>query len=200
MMFTGEDRQALQTLIDNNMITPEDQLTPSHALKAIQTTIKEEEHYWYYRHEMMSNIRQQPNEQINTLNTRITMLVNNCRISGPPNNRKNQNNASTTHHKIPQSQRLNKTSRPSNTYIPTTPQQLQTTATVMQTISETQQKGRADLTSIVATSSTYSSIHQDAITTHPNQTICYKCGCSHQRNSCPATGQQCHKYNGTGHF
>ena len=30
MMFTGEDRQALQTLIDNNTITPEDQHTPIH--------------------------------------------------------------------------------------------------------------------------------------------------------------------------
>ena len=28
MMFTGEDRQALQTLIDNNTITQEDQCTP----------------------------------------------------------------------------------------------------------------------------------------------------------------------------
>ena len=44
MMFTGNDRQALQTLTDNNTITPEDQLAPSCALKAIQTTIKEEEH------------------------------------------------------------------------------------------------------------------------------------------------------------
>ena len=33
MMFTREDRQALQTLIDNNTITPEDQSTPIHALK-----------------------------------------------------------------------------------------------------------------------------------------------------------------------
>ena len=40
MVFTEEDRQALQTLIDNNTLTPEDQLTPSHALKAIQTTIR----------------------------------------------------------------------------------------------------------------------------------------------------------------
>ena len=35
MMFTGEDRQALQTLIDNNTITPTDQCTPTLALKAI---------------------------------------------------------------------------------------------------------------------------------------------------------------------
>ena len=80
MMFTWEDRQALQTLIDNNMITPEDQLTPSHTLKTIQTTIKEEEHYWHYRDEKMSDIIQQPNEQIHTLNIRINMLVNNCRF------------------------------------------------------------------------------------------------------------------------
>ena len=64
MMFTGEDRQALQTLIDNNTIIPEDQLTPSHTLQAIQTTIKEEECYWHYRDEIMSDVTQQPNEQI----------------------------------------------------------------------------------------------------------------------------------------
>ena len=38
MMFQGEDRQALQSLIDNNTITPEDQKTPKHALKAIPVT------------------------------------------------------------------------------------------------------------------------------------------------------------------
>ena len=52
MMFTREDRQTLQTMIDNNTITAEHQLTPINALKAIQTTIKEEEHYWHYRDEV----------------------------------------------------------------------------------------------------------------------------------------------------
>ena len=45
IIFTGEDRQVLQTLIDNNTITLGDQCTTIHVLKAIQTTIKEEEHY-----------------------------------------------------------------------------------------------------------------------------------------------------------
>ena len=54
MMFTGEDRQALQTLIDNNTITPTDQCTPTLALKAIQTAIKDGEHYWHYRDEVLS--------------------------------------------------------------------------------------------------------------------------------------------------
>ena len=39
MMFEGEDCQALQTLIDNNTVTPEAQQTPAQALKAIQSVI-----------------------------------------------------------------------------------------------------------------------------------------------------------------
>ena len=80
MMFQGEDRQTLQTMIDNNTITAEDQQTPTKALKAIQSCIKDE-HFWYFkRDELMSDVRQQPNEQIHALNTRITSLVNNCRF------------------------------------------------------------------------------------------------------------------------
>ena len=48
LMFKGEDCQALQTLIDTDTITPEDQKTPMRFLDAIQTTIKEEEHFWHY--------------------------------------------------------------------------------------------------------------------------------------------------------
>ena len=77
-MFTGEDRQALQTMIDNNTITQQDQRTPVQALKAIQTAIKGEEHYWHYRDEILSNIRQQLEEQVHALNNRIITLVNNC--------------------------------------------------------------------------------------------------------------------------
>ena len=44
MMFTGGDRRALQTLIDNGTITAADQRTPKLALKAIQTAIKDGEH------------------------------------------------------------------------------------------------------------------------------------------------------------
>ena len=78
MMFTGEDRQALQTLIDNNTITAADQRTPTLALKAIQTAIKDGEHYWHYRDEVLSNIRQHPEEQVHTLSNRIINLVYNC--------------------------------------------------------------------------------------------------------------------------
>ena len=40
MIFTEEDRQVLQTLIDNNTITPEDQLTPIYALKVIKQQLR----------------------------------------------------------------------------------------------------------------------------------------------------------------
>ena len=40
----GEDRQILQTYIDNNTITQEDQRTLKQALKAIRATIQMEEH------------------------------------------------------------------------------------------------------------------------------------------------------------
>ena len=56
MMFQGDDRQALQNLIDNNIITPEDQLTPTSTLKAILTTIKEDEHFWHFRNEVLMTL------------------------------------------------------------------------------------------------------------------------------------------------
>ena len=83
MMFSREDRQALQTMIDNNTITQADQCTPVQALKAIQTSIKDEEHYWHYRDEVLSDIRQQPEEQVHALNNRITTLINNCSFQDP---------------------------------------------------------------------------------------------------------------------
>ena len=83
MMFTREDRQALQTMIDNNTITQADQHTPGQALKAINITIREEEHYWHYRDKILCDIRQQPEEQVHALNNRIITLVNNCSFQDP---------------------------------------------------------------------------------------------------------------------
>ena len=48
-MFTGESRQILQTLIDNNIITAADQQTPILALKAIQTATENKEHHQHDR-------------------------------------------------------------------------------------------------------------------------------------------------------
>ena len=45
-MFDGDDRQALQSLMDSSTITEESMETPWHALVAIGITIKPKEHFW----------------------------------------------------------------------------------------------------------------------------------------------------------
>ena len=77
MMFQDDDRQTLQDLLDNNSITAEDQLLPTSALQAIQRTLKEDEHFWHFRDELLSDFRQEPNEGIHSLSNRITNLINN---------------------------------------------------------------------------------------------------------------------------
>ena len=101
MMFQGDDRQTLQNMIDKNSITAEDQQTPTKALKAIHSCIKGEEYFWYFRDEVMSDVQQQPNEQIHALNTRITTLVNNCRFQDQKDYRHHQAYVVTTCNKIP---------------------------------------------------------------------------------------------------
>ena len=176
MMFTGEDRQALQTLIDNNTITQEDQCTPIQALKAIQTTIKEEEHYWHHRDEVMSDIRQQPNDQVHALNTRITTLVNNCRFEHPQ---------TTETMKIMLLQHAIRYHETCN-WIGLQDPAILTYKTLLnhcklpeqrcKQFRKAQQKGHAELTSLATASTTNTSVHQDSITSQHN---CYRCGYSH---------------------
>ena len=81
MMFQDEDREALQVLLDNNTLTLEDQLTPACILNAIQTTVKEDEHLWHFRDELLSNFRQEHQEGIHSFNNRITQLINKCKFT-----------------------------------------------------------------------------------------------------------------------
>ena len=61
-----------------------------------------------------------------------------------------------------------------------------------------QAKGTAELTTLSAALSTTSSIHQDTVAT--NNPKCSQCSYSHPHVSHPASGQECKKCNGTGHF
>ena len=80
MMFEGDDHQGLQTLIDNNTISPEVQCMPSLTLNAIQSVIKDV-HFWHYYDKILSDLYQLPEEGTHLLNTHITTLVNKCRFS-----------------------------------------------------------------------------------------------------------------------
>ena len=56
MMFTGKERQELQTLVDNGTITPQIQETPKLILNTIKTRIKTDEHFWHYHDKLVSDL------------------------------------------------------------------------------------------------------------------------------------------------
>ena len=79
-MFKGEDCQALQTLIDNKTITPEAQRTPALALRAIQSVIKEDVHFWYHHNQILPDLQQLPEECVHALSNRICTIISKCQF------------------------------------------------------------------------------------------------------------------------
>ena len=200
LMFTGQDRQALQTLVENDTITEADQRTPRLALKAIQTALKDGEHYWHYRDEILSDIRQQPEEQVHTLSTRIINLVNNC-------NFRDQQTTETLkimllQHAIKYHEARDwiRLQDPTTLTYKALLQHCKQLEQCCDHFRKAQQKGRAELTTLANASVTHTSIHQDAITSHSSHNSCYRCGYSHVNRDCPAIGQRCFKCNRLGHF
>ena len=80
MMFKDEDCLALQTLIDNQTISPDAQWTPSLTLKAIQLVTKVDVHFWHHRDELLTDLQQLPVEDIHMLSMCIITLVGKCRF------------------------------------------------------------------------------------------------------------------------
>ena len=200
LMFTGQDRQALQTLVENDTITEADQCTPRLALKAIQTALKDGEHYWHYRDEILSDIRQQPEEQVHTLSTRIINLVNNC-------NFRDQQTTETLkimllQHAIKYHEARDwiRLQDPTTLTYKALLQHCKQLEQCCDHFRKAQQKGRGELTTLANASVTHTSIHQDAITSHSSHNSCYRCGYSHVNRDCPAIGQRCFKCNRVGHF
>ena len=180
MMFTGEDRQALQTMIDNNTITQADQCTPIQALKAIQTTIKDEEHYWHYRDGIMSNIRQEANEQVHALNIRITTLVTNCKF--PDQQTTETMKIMLLQHAIKYHETCNwiRLQDPATLTYKTLLHHCKLLEQRCEQFRKAQQKGCTELTTLTTASTTQTSLHQDTITI---QYDCYRCGYRHQETT-----------------
>ena len=84
LMFEGEDRKALQNLIDSGVVTAEHMLKPKATLDAIATTIKSEEHFWAHRDELMSDLQQQSDEGIHALSQHICELINKSKFTHAP--------------------------------------------------------------------------------------------------------------------
>ena len=80
MMFEGEGWKTLQSLINNGTITPESQRMLQKLLDTISTMIKDEECYWHFWDELLSDVHQLPNEGIHALNAHITTLIYQCKF------------------------------------------------------------------------------------------------------------------------
>ena len=197
MMFQGEDRQTLQSLIDNNTITPEDQKTPKHVLKAIQSCIKEEKHFWHFRDEVMSDFRQQLEEQIHALNTRITTLVNNCAFQDQQTKdtiKLMLLQQAVKYHEARDWIRLQDQTQLTNT---SSLQHCKLLEQCCEQFQKAQARGRAELTTLSAVTATTLSIQQDAISINHQ---CGKCGHKHPRGNCLAADKECYNCHGTGHY
>ena len=83
-MLKGEDRKALQTLMDNCVMTTEHMKTPRATLDAIAATIKLEEHFWAHRDELVSDLQQQPGEGIHALDQHICDLITKSKFMHVP--------------------------------------------------------------------------------------------------------------------
>ena len=194
LMFEGDDRKALQSLIDSGVVTPEHMLTPKAALDAIRTTIKSEEHFWAYRDELVLDLQQFPNEGIHLLSQCICDLITKSKFG----------NAQTTETiKIMVLQHAVKYHEAGDWIRQQDQSQLMyqtflSHCTMLEACCEHDQKakerGCTDLASITAATS---SLHIDAMT--KSQT-CYVCGYSHPKAKCPAKGQQCYACSGFNHY
>ena len=196
MMFKGEDRQALQTLIDNNAISPEDRLTPVGALKALQSCIKDEECLWHYRDELMSDFRQQPNEQIHALNTRITTLINTCKFQDHQTTETIEIMLLQHTVKFHEARDWIQLQNQSQLTYKSLLQHCKTLEQCCEQYQKAQLKGHAELTTLSAATS--ASVHQDVITS--SHTQCTKCGYKHSQDKCPATGKGYFHCHTTGHY
>ena len=83
-MFEGKDRKALQTLIDNGVMTPEDMLTPKATLDVIATTTKLEEHFWAHRDELVLDLQQQSDKGIHALSQCICDFITKSKFTHAP--------------------------------------------------------------------------------------------------------------------
>ena len=199
MMFEGDDCQVLQTLTDNQSILPDSLWTPALALKAIQSIIKEDVHFWHYHNQLLSDPHQLPDEGIHSLPNRINTLIGKCRFPSeeikeamkimvlrPP----------VKYHKARDWIHLQ--DHDTLTYQSLLPYCKQLEARCEQ-FQQAQAQGRAHLTSIIAASASHSSPHANTQSVTTCQT-CQRCGYFYPCVSCPAFGCECYNCHSTGNF
>ena len=196
LMFEGKDRKALQTLIDNGVITSEHVKTPRATLDAIVTTVNSEEHFWAHRDEPVSDLWQQPGEGIHALSQHICDLITKSKFMHGPTIEmlkimvlqhavryheardwiRHQDQSQLTYQGVISHCKMHKS--------------------WCEQFQKAKERGHANLASITATTS---SLHMDTLFISPKH-HCKNCGYSHPHTKCPAKGQQCYACGGYNHF
>ena len=197
MMFEDEDHLALQTLIDNQTITPAAQGTPSLVLRAFQSVIKEDVHFWHHRDKLLTDLQQLPNEGIHTLSTCITTIIGKC--SFPLQEIKDMLKLMVLQHAVKYHEAQDWICLQDQSTL--TYQSLLNYCTQVEArceqFKQAQAQGRAQLSSITMASATPSSLlAQSGIT----NISCKRCGYTHPHASCPRYNKECYNCHSKDHF
>ena len=193
MMFECEDRQTLQTLLNNETTILEHQKIPWHMLDVIVIAIKSEDHFWNFWGDLLSDVCQRPDEGFHALNTWITTLVNQCKFSDL--NTKEMLKIMVLQHaawycKV--QDWIHQEDQYQLTYQALL-SQCQFLESCCEVFQKAKEKGHVELTSL----STASSIHQDVLLAYSK---CPHCGYYHSLGTCPAHGKECYRCRGHNNF
>ena len=198
MMFEEEDYQVLQTLIDNNTVTPEVQQTPAQALKATQSIIKEDVHFWHHCNQLFSDLCQLPEEGVHALSYRICVTITKCQFSSQEVKEIMKIMGlqhAVKYHKARDWIHLQDQSTLMYQSLLAHCRQLEARCEQFQ---QALAQGRAHLTSLISASASKSSIHTN-LQSNTNQP-CNRCGYNHSHGHCPAFNRKCFNCNNTSHF
>ena len=198
MMFEGDDCQALQTLINNNTISPDAQHTPILALNAVQSVVK-----------------RMCTSGITTVKSCLNSASCLMKPSIPlvPELTPQLANVESIQKRLKKPLRLCyygmqlsamewgtgcvcKIKEP-ELLVPPSALQLEACCEQFQ---QAQAQGRAHLTTIILASANQSSLHANAQWTTTHQSCFFWCGKSQPQANCPVIGQECYNCHGTGHF
>ena len=195
MLFEGDDCQALQTLIDNNTISAEAQCTPSLALNAIQSVIKEDIYFWNYHDKILSYFHQLPDEGIHSLNTHITTLVNKSKFTNEETIKIMILQHAVMYHEVRDWIFLKNQNTLTYRSLLAHCKQLEQFCEQFQ---QSKAQGYAQLTSHIIALATTSSVHADTATFWNPK--CSHWGYSHSHVSYLAFGWECYNCHSMGHF
>ena len=198
MMFEGEDHQAIHTLIDNNTVTPEAQETPVQALKAVQSVIKEDVHFWHHHVQLLSDFHQLPKEGVHALSNIICAIITKCQF--PSQEVREIMKIMMLQHAVKYHEARDWIHLQDQTTLMYQSllvhcRQLEARCKQFQ---QAQAQGRAHLTSLASASASKSSIHTNLQST--TKQPCDRCGYTHSHGHCPAFYRKCFNCNTTSHF